>query len=438
MNALLSYDHAPPPHLPFAFLLAAPIWLIAFGTGLLGWGHAGLNRWDPAVLALTHLMTIGFMGNAMLGSLIQLAAVTAAVPFAKPGRLLALVWLPWQLGCGFLVAGLASMSPVWLIPAGLMLGLAAAAFILETGYALWRSAARDATTRGLRLAVVGLAVTVILGLLLAGLLAGYWTVPFKVVLDLHVGWGSVGWSGTLLLGVAFTVVPMFQLTPAYPVRLARFSLPLLALLLVGWSALTWTEVMPLWRNWLLVGPVLLLGGTTLNLQRKSRRKPDLTRRFWLTAMGALLAAALLTGLRPWLPDSLLDQVDLLVGILWFFGGLGHAIAGMLFKIVPFLIWLHWQRLNPRRRKLPSMKDLAPDDAVTLTLWLWRAALAATLAGGFWPWGWQLAGALLMAAAGRLTWQLAGMIYKYRQFRRQLQAELDKSQAVSPHASEGAG
>ena len=381
-----------------------------------------LSRWAPPALALTHLLTLGFLGNAMLGSLIQIAAVTAAVPFARPRRLLALVWLPWQLGVALLAAGLAHQSPALLTAAGLTLAWAGGGFVLETGAALWRSAARDATTRGLRLALVGLVVTIVLGLLLAGFLGGHWPLPFLTVLSLHVGWGGVGWGGVLLMGVAFTVVPMFQLTPAYPTGLARWSLPLLFGLLAGWSVLVWFDTAAGWRNSLLLGPLLLLVGATLNLQRRSRRKPDLTRRFWLTASASLLAAILLTGVRPWLPASLLDPVDLLLGILWLFGGLGHAVAGMLFKILPFLIWLHWQRFNPRRRKLPSMKDLAPDADVVRTLWLWRAALAAMVGGGWWPGGWRVAGVLVALAAGRLAWQAAEMMRTYRRWKAVLQSE----------------
>jgi hypothetical protein len=78
MQALLSYDQSPPIAAPFRFFLTAPVFGILAGVLLL-WSDADLfvSRWTPAALALTHLITVGFMLQVMLGAMVQILPVVA-------------------------------------------------------------------------------------------------------------------------------------------------------------------------------------------------------------------------------------------------------------------------------------------------------------------------------------------------------------------------
>ena len=92
MQALLSYDQSPPIAAPFRFFLTAPVFGILAGLLLLWEGPDMLAaRWTPGVLALTHLMTIGFMLQVMLGALIQILPVVAGANLTQPIRLAAAV-----------------------------------------------------------------------------------------------------------------------------------------------------------------------------------------------------------------------------------------------------------------------------------------------------------------------------------------------------------
>ena len=75
------------------------------------------------------------------------------------------------------------------------------------------------TARAMRLAALMLAATVLLGLILLSNHAfGWWLQARETLADLHLTWGLLGWVGILIVGVAYQVVPMFQLTPAYPAK----------------------------------------------------------------------------------------------------------------------------------------------------------------------------------------------------------------------------
>src|SRR5690606_26068836 len=65
--------------------LTAPVFAIAAAVLLLWQGPAALvSRWSPATLALTHLMTLGFLALSMIGSLLQILPVVAGIEVPKP------------------------------------------------------------------------------------------------------------------------------------------------------------------------------------------------------------------------------------------------------------------------------------------------------------------------------------------------------------------
>jgi hypothetical protein len=68
MQALLSFDQAPPFPAPFRFFLTAPLFAMLAGLLML-WRGPDLfaSRWTPSALAATHLITVGFMLQVMLG-----------------------------------------------------------------------------------------------------------------------------------------------------------------------------------------------------------------------------------------------------------------------------------------------------------------------------------------------------------------------------------
>ena len=153
----------------------------------------------------------------------------------------------------------------------------------------------------LRLAVFGLLLTVVLGVTLASTLGlheslqSVWSL--LTLINVHVAWGLGGWALMLVIGVSFLVVPMFQLTPAYPLWLTRLVPAGLFLALCLWSLqlLPGPGAAQAWQSGVVLAGMLLAGlyaVATLWLQsRRRRRQADVTLVFWRGAMLALLALA---------------------------------------------------------------------------------------------------------------------------------------------------
>ena len=433
MQVLLSYDQSPPIAAPFRFFLTAPVFGILAGLVLL-WGGPDIliSRWTPGVLAVIHLITVGFMLQVMLGALIQILPVVAGANLAQPILLAAAVHLALNLGALLLAVAFLTFDAVWFKAAATVLGLGTALFVGAAWFALRGIPATSASIKGLKHAVIGLCVTVGLGVALAVSLGWELDLPLVQLADIHLVWGFVGWGAVLLAAVAYVVVPMFQITPAYPAWFERrFSIAAMAV--VGaWSVAEFFSMnfMSLLFGLAVVAVVASFAVVTLGLQRRSKRaRFDANQQCWRVAMASALAASAV-----WLLAMLVPALGewtgwpLLCGVLLLFGGFTTVIVGMLYKIVPFLIWLHLQNAGARRVTAPNMKKIIAERNVDRQVMAHFGACMLVLFAMFWPvWFVYPAGLALVFSNGWLMLNLWSGVSVYR-------AHLRKIAAVAAHAA----
>lgn len=428
MHPNLSFEQAPPIAVPYRFFLTAPWFGVAAGILLLFQGGDMLaSRWMPALLGATHLLVAGFILQAMSGALLQFVPVAAGGNIWRP-RLVA-SWVHPLLIAGvvlLVLAFLGQRSILFMAAAHVML-LALGVFCFVVGAALWRTPAQGATIVALRIALLGLLLTVSLGAVLATGLARGVAWPLLEMTNIHAAWGLGGWALVLLAGVSYFVVPMFQLTPAYPVPLAR-GLPwllLLVLLLWSLSLAGFGAVLP--REAVLIAGLLVGGGfaaTTLFLQSRRRRKVgDTTLLFFRTAMLCLLAlplSALTFAAVPALGED--PRAPVWLGMLAVVGVFVSAINGMLYKIVPFLNWLHLQRQCPLGTLPPTMNQMLADRAMRRQLYLHWLALALLLSAVWFPSLARAAGLIFALDCAWLGVNLLRAVGAYRRFKDRIRAD----------------
>lgn len=378
MAALLSLDQAPPIAAPLRFFLSAPLFGMAAALLVVySGGDLFASRWTPAALATTHLLTVGFMLQVMVGALFQLLPVVAGAAMRAPLASARWVHAALSSGAAALAGAFLTQSAAAFALAGALLGAGIVAFVVIVGQALRASSAAgstlagtagdapdSATVRDIKRALVGLTLTLGFGVLLAAGLAGLIDVPLLQLADIHLSWGLVVWGGILLGGVALVVVPMFQLTPSYPGWFERHFSATAFACIGAWTLLDLA-------GWHLpaqffAAAAALAGGTlasvTIRLQEKSKRaRLDTTGQYWRFAMGSTLAACLL-----WLVATPLSALQpaawewqgwpLLFAVLLVGGGFMSAMSGMLYKIVPFIVWLHARKAG-RRVPAPNMRQI---------------------------------------------------------------------------------
>lgn len=426
MHPNLSFEQAPPIAVPFRFFLTAPLFGIAAGLLLfLQGGDMLASRWMPAALAGTHLLVVGFLLQAMCGALLQFVPVAAGGNIWRP-RLVAGVVHP------LLVVATILLVSAFLTQRSALFTAAAHSFVLGLGFfglvvslALWRTPARGPTIVALRIALIALLITMALGATLATGLARGNEWPLLTITDIHAAWGLGGWALVLLAGVSYFVVPMFQLTPAYPGWLAR-GIPLLLLaVLLLWS-LQFVGVSDSGLKVVFLGGLgvggLFAGGTLYIQSRRRRKVGDTTLLLFRTAMLSLLAI-LLSGIAFVVFPSVGGdpRAAVWVGLWAIVGVFVSAIAGMLYKIVPFICWLHLQRLCGLGTLPPTMNQMLAEAAMRRQFYIHMLALGLLLSSVWVPAVARVAGLAFAVDCAWLAWNLILAVQAYRRFRDRIRA-----------------
>lgn len=380
-QAGLSLDQAPPILVPLRFFLTAPLFALLAALLLLWQGPQILaTRWHPSLLAATHLLTLGFLSMVMMGAMMQMLPVVAGAVIKRPGLLAGIIHTLAIGGVLLLAGGLASSSPTLLKGALPFLGGGLLLFAATIGISLRRAPPDNTTASAMRLAAASLAATVTLGLTLASNHAwGWWLSELRVpVTNLHLTWGLLGWVGMLVTGVAFQVVPMFQLTPSYPTSLQRWLPKALFVTLAALpAAIAFPALQPVLGLALAAG-YSLFAVVTFRLQAQRRRKlTDIPVNFWRLALACILASVAL-----WLAGQVTsgfggdERYGLLLGVLLIVGFAMSLVNGMLYRIAPFLVWFHLQsRRKSLGRSVPNVREIMPEKNTKGQMWLHFAAVA---------------------------------------------------------------
>jgi hypothetical protein len=411
MQTGLSFDQAPPFSVPLRFFLTAPAFLLAaamlavFAPEFLG------SRWTASTLALTHALTIGFLAMAMIGALMQMLPVVAGTIIPAARAVAWLIHLPLTAGTAALMAGFMGAGMVFMWAGAGLLVAGFSVFLMAAGFSLMRATGSD-TVNGIRLAVFCLLPTVVLGLALALMRAGFWPVDEpQAVTVAHVVFGLLGWVLLLVIGVAYQVVPMFQITPPYPPRLARWLAGALSLFLIARAAAPllpqeMSTYVSLAADIGLAAGILIFAFVTLRLQSRRRRKlPDVTLDFWRMGMASLIACVLvwLAG-RLWQEWSASETYPLLLGVLFIGGFAISVVNGMLYKIVPFLAWFHLQaQLQAKAGTIPNMKQMIDERWMRMQFYLHLAACLLLVAAVFSTTAFAMAAGVFLALSALLLW-----------------------------------
>lgn len=454
MQRALSLDQSPSLSLTLPLFANVPFFgLLAAMLALYSGPELFNSRWHPAILALTHAWTLGIVGSAMFASLVHILAVACNVriPVAR-GRAL-IFWSMLGAGTLLLMTGFLSWQRWAYTLAGICLALALGGYLLTVMLALWRS--RRGIFRGakevvapIRLAMLGLLLTVSTGLAMLVALTNEQAVAN--LLNLHVMMGLAAWAGLLLIAMSFQLLPIFQITELYPAPLVRW-LPWVvgALLIAQWglSSLpgSWLPVRDLVTYLIFLSYGLWAVITWARLWKRKRPTAGASTLFWYSSLSSLVAAILLNF---WAHSPAASNAELAMGVLLIMGALGSVVCGMLYTIVPFLLWREAQehvsmdtentehtrallQLIPKTAHyIPASTARAHWALHSLSLVLWTGASL-----GVESFAWVAAPALLLSFT-TLSWNLWTAWQRYRHSLRAIRAyQAEHRIAARPHYPE---
>lgn len=370
----LSLSQTPPLSVPIRYMVTAPLFAMAAAVIIFLNPEMLFNRWSADSLAAAHMLILGFVVMVMFGALQQLLPVLAGVRFNHPVLISAGLHIGLTIGTLALCLGFYLMNSLAFIVAMVVLASTIIGLVTLALYSLLASESSFSVVWGLRLPMLAFLATALIGLYLTGGYAFDGISIARNLTSLHYIWGFMGWVGLLIITISYQVVPMFQITPKYPPFMIRWLVPGLFALLLLWTLLQfggqfggqYTQYLEsLLSLALFVGYGLYIFQTLKLQQLRKRSLPDVTLDFWRVGLVCMLLAA---GL--WCAGTFLTSLDSLNGwvtmpllgaVLLIPGAVMSLINGMLYKIIPFLVWLHltnqvdmssrWQKSIPNMKKI---------------------------------------------------------------------------------------
>ncbi len=281
--------------------------------------------------ALVHTFTLGFAGMTMVGALFQMLPVVAGAVIENPLRKATFVHATLTAGTALLVAGLWDFKKTLLIAGILLVGMSLLFILPLMLYKLLRLKSYTNTSSGMRYALLSATAGTVLGILAVLSVVGIlWSEHYNFLREAHMSLMLFGWVGILIASVAFQVIEMFFVTPPYPEKFARALPPLILLLaFVGLFFEEWFFKIPL------SAVLIVFAFLTLDRLRKRRRKiPDPLVSLWYLGMVLLIMSMTLYPFADFGTRSF-------TGFLLLYGGFVHSIIlAMMYRIIPFLVWLH--------------------------------------------------------------------------------------------------
>ncbi|MGA9046802.1 hypothetical protein [Sulfuricurvum sp.] len=376
----LSLDQAPPISVVMRFFLTVPVFGILLCCALFVDPYAVITPAHPLSLAAIHLMFLGVITMAMIGALFQMQSVLGGrpIPAAMGNALLIHTFL--TIGILSLAGAFAFNAAVLFIVASVFLGssiLYSANLILP----LLFGGITHETLRGMRLALIALSFTAVLGIVMATSYAnGAFSSVHESLRFSHYSLGLIGWIAALIIAVAFQVIEMFYVTPPYSLWCKRNAFRIIAASLVLKMIWLFSSLPFVWVFDLVIGALLIgfIVSTLKRLKIRKRRVSDVSIWFWISGMVLFFVSISLYAAFMWSGSEVLQRVSLMAFALFSLA----IILGMMGKIVPFLVWFHLNSAG--YMDAPIMSNIIPANRVKALFWLFILTAIAALLGAFFP------------------------------------------------------
>ncbi len=407
----LSLEQAPPLSAPARFFITAVLFLMFAAVVMICIDSSSVSsRYRVEAIALTHLFTLGVFAFVMLGALQQMLPVLAGVALPQALRVARASHFLLSVGVFALFFGL-FFTLSWLMAIALVMLFLG--FFLIFGAiigALIEVRHLNATVRAMGVAVAFGVASVLMGLQLLGVhIGGNVTQSSYVLSNIHSVWAIFGFAGILVMGVSFQILPMFYVTPAFSKNFTKYGLVGVVTVLLVWLLLNLEAASYAIVATFLITAVLLRFSLEVlhQLKVRQRQRSDVTIWYWQLSAYSLMAGMIVWSLDAVVPYDLSLFSALLIG-----GGFLLSIMnGMLYKIIPFLVWFH---LNAKGyMNIPTMREMFSETVAEVQFAMHLLALLLCVPFVFGAHTLQAAGVLLLISSSLLLFNLLSTLKIYR-------------------------
>ena len=351
----LSIDQAPPISAPVRFFITAPIFGLIAGILIFFSDSATLmSRFSIESIVITHTITIGFLGFIMLGALTQMLPVLVGAKMPKVVFVAKYSFILITLGLIFMILGLLLHNDIYTYLS--ILGLAGGFLMMLGSMAIALKGVNNftPTVKAISTSIFFATTIVIMGIFLLYSYTDDNISEYQIIIaNIHSVWAIFGFGGILIIGVSFQVLPMFYVAPKFKSFCKKRVVWLISTGLFLWLVFSlfkedYTIFAKAW-----IALFFWAFATTVWLKLNRRRRPisDVTVWYWRTASIFLSLGAFLWIFDEYFKHEYIVMVAVLIG-----GGFIISIMiGMLYKVVPFLVWFHLNGMG--YMSIPTMNEM---------------------------------------------------------------------------------
>ena len=335
--------------------------LLLFNTDVLGIGFQ-----HPHILAITHVMTLGWGTMTILGASYQL------LPVLIEGELNSeflgyLTFILSAIGIPILVIGFYTFHTGWVMKTGaVIVNLGVICYVINVIVSSIKSKKRNVHAWFIIAASLWLFSTTFYGLLLVW----NFNTPFLgsnswSYLSIHAHLGLIGWFLLLVVGVGSRLIPLFMISKYSNNKILWWIFALVNLSLIIFLFFRGFGVDPIYYY---LPIVLVLLGVLLFVKfcfkarkgRIRRNVDDQVKTSLISVVMMLLPILSLITVVFLLPASSLSNIVLLYGFCILFGWITAIIFGMTFKTLPFIVWSKVYKGLGHTGRIPAPKDMFSD------------------------------------------------------------------------------
>ena len=349
------------PYYAFGAVSFLVLTIFMFFSGEAFTGH----YFNPELLAITHIATLGWASMIIFGSLNQLLPVLLEKALYSPA-VAKTAFYCFASGIILLVYSFRTFSTGIPLQIAAVLLLTGAALIVMNIVLTAKGTGKPAVHAVCIITAAGwFWLTALLGTLMAfNFSYSFLSQEHLYYLKLHAHIGMAGWFILLIIGVSSKLIPMFLLSPSMPDKKLYWAYGLINGALLGFSmdALFFDGMnrSGIYFTAGTAGVVIYASVVITTFRKRVRKVLDFGMKQTFIAVLFILIPVVFgwiatSGLFPATPFLL--RITMVYGAGFFMGFISLIILGQSFKTLPYIIWLDKYQHLSGKKGTPLPKDL---------------------------------------------------------------------------------
>lgn len=361
----MASQNAPSPWVVIPhFIVGGLVWVVVTVLIVIYPDSFTQHYFNPQLLAITHLLVLGWITMVIFGALYQLIPVVMEVKLFS--EKLAFI----SFGTLIIGTGLLAIS-FWNFWLGLPLFISAIFLLVSVvifSFNIYQSAKQSEKEsiekQFIQTSIVWLIFTVVAGVTLAiNLTQAFLSTPHIELLKLHANAGVVGWFIQLIIGVSSRLIPMFMVTHHTDKSKLKTAHSLINTGLV----LSLLSLYLQWQVGVYITAIMILSGIGFFLsflyecyQKRVKKHLDVGMKQSVFSFAMLFFSLFIVFfllLTTDLLTTLTIPLSIGLGSALLVGFISSLIMGQTYKTLPFIIWLQVYRNRIGKSEIPFPKDL---------------------------------------------------------------------------------